>query len=659
MESALLLYLAKASVLITLFFLAYYLLLKKETFFASIRFFLLSGIITAAALPLITFTKTVWVTPEPISQTIITTTPATAITAAAPVIEDSSFEINWWYVVMAIYTMGVIFFAIRFIIDISTIVRLLHRKKAVRDGNFRMIDAKQTVSPFSFFNYIVYNSVILTPKELETIIAHEKVHSSQLHSIDMLISQLACIAMWFNPIIWMYKKQVTQNLEFIADAEAARTIDDISAYQKTLLKITLQPGCIAITNHFYQSLIKKRIVMLNKQKSKRQNLIRFAFIVPALIAFIYLYQIKVIAKEKVPAAITLTTAISEKQVLTSTDIAYGNEITYPFITAIRINKDMTNAEMKQRKQMYKDLYDADVYFENIKRNKNNEITEIKVSVKDKNHRKAYPVYEILRDGHSPIHPFNLHIERNTPEGDNIIYFSGQNTGGETTYNKPEPDEPGKTLTDYINNAVKKERKIVVINGVVQTQNNYTLSGKEIDMVELSGEEAVKKYGEAAKNGALVFTITDFDPTSTDRTTNITHTTTKTEVSNNINTSITDRVKEMNASPTRTVTQIYLRDGEGNLIANDGITKYFVINSYTTDIQLNVYKEDLAEAGITVEYSDLVRNSKGKITGIIVKLNDKKGRTSATWSSDRNKDGIPDIYIGKIKGQLTASSSKTP
>lgn len=546
----LIIYLAKANALIILFFMAYYIFLKKETFFASIRFFLLAGIVTAVLLPLFTVTKTIWITPQPLPEIINSDN---VIVQAQTITENPGFELNWWLIAIGLYLTGVVFFLGRFFSDILKISKLLISQKSFKQDSYKMINSEIVTSPFSFFNYIVYNAAVLHPEELKTIIAHEKVHSRQLHSLDMLLSQMACIFMWFNPFVWLYKKQIVQNLEFIADAEAVRAIADSKTYQKTLLKITLRPECIAITNHFYQSLIKKRIIMLNKQQSKKRSFWKFGVVLPALAAFVYLFQVEVVAHEK---QIVNYNTIKETKPVETTDPSNSN-----ISTADTIKKTKTSTIIKNQS-----------------------------------------------------------------------------------------DEKA---------AVQEKKKILVVNGVIQTTNEVHVKGKEMVVTELSGEEAVKKYGDCAKYGATEYTTTvDFEPGSTDRITSIIHTTTKTEVSNNINTSITDRVKEMNASPYRTVTQIYLRDEEGNLIANDGITKYFVISSYTTDIQLNVYKEDLAEAGITVEYSDIVRNSKGKITGIKVKLNDKKGRTSATWSSDRNKDGIPDIYIGKIKGQLTASSSKT-
>ncbi|PZR24266.1 MAG: hypothetical protein DI539_00915 [Flavobacterium psychrophilum] len=649
---SIIIYLAKASGLIAVFFTAYYLLFRKETFFIQIRFFLLTGIITAFILPLLRFTKTVWITPQPIAPVNLENFKITQ----GIVTQKPEFQFDWWQFATIIYTIGAVIFLVKFIIEIVKVNTLLKSQKYQRDHQYKIIDSEAIASPFSFFRYIAYNSRALETEELKTIIAHEKVHSRQLHSFDMILSQLSCIFLWFSPFTWLYKKQIAQNLEFIADADAVKAIDNSIEYQKTLLKITLQQECISITNHFYQSLIKKRIVMLNTKQSKKYNFLKFAAIVPAIIAFIYLYQIEVVAKERDAKIVESVNPIPVK--MQSTDeIATGSEISYPLVTAVIIDKDMTNTTMKDRKEMYKDLFDADVYFENIKRNKKNEIVEIKVSVKDKNHIKAYPVYEILSDDDKPIYPFTLNIEKESADADNVIYFTSKNGGNETiTFNKPEAGEPKKGLNDYVENAVKNEKKIVVINGVIQKEENIVFRGKkEVKIIELSGEEAVKKYGEIAKYGALEFTTSDFDPKSTDKTTIVTHTTTKTDATSDVNTSITDRVKQMNSSPYRTVTQTSLRDNDGNLISNDGKNIYFIINKTTTDIQLNSYKEDLEKAGITVVYSDVTRNSTGIITNIKISLKEGDVKSTAKLSSEGKKNGIPDIYIGRIKGQLTASS----
>ena len=350
---ALFIYIAKSGGLLILFYCAYYFLLRQETFFNSSRWFLLAGLVTSVALPLLFYTKIVWVDPQisniNYSQVYIPQN-----------IEKETFEIDWNLVSLIIYTIGFLAFMIKFTFDFYSLNSILKNKKIHQQADFKFIDVKENIAPFSYFDYIVYNSSLYTSTELESIIEHEKVHSDQNHTIDVLISRIFCVLFWFNPIIWLYKKAILQNLEFIADSEAAKKISDKKAYQYTLLKITTHESCVAITNHFYQSLIKKRIVMLNKNQSKKRNYWKYYAIIPALVAFMFVFQIKTIAQEKKEAK-----EVSEK--ISSVDV-------------YKIKKTTTDQELKVMSEKLKQNHDVDVVISDIKRNSKNELTSIKVEI---------------------------------------------------------------------------------------------------------------------------------------------------------------------------------------------------------------------------------------------------------------------------------------
>ncbi|SHH56439.1 M56 family metallopeptidase [Flavobacterium defluvii] len=354
---AILVYIAKSAGLIALFYCAYYFLLRKETFFNSNRWFLLTGLITSVLLPFIVYTKVIWVNPAPISNFNLANVNFIQKT------ESKTFEINWFYLLLAVYCIGFLILLIKFAIDYYSLNSVLKGKKVHQQADFKFIDTEEKIAPFSYFEYIVYNSSMYTPSELENIIEHEKVHSDQNHTIDVLISRAFCMIFWFNPVIWFYKKAIVQNLEFIADKEAAKKLSDKKAYQYTLLKITTHESCVAITNHFYQSLIKKRIVMLNKNQSKRRNSWKYYVVIPALAAFVLLFQIKVVAKEKQQ---TLK-EIPEK--IKSVDV-------------YKVKKSSTDAELEKIKENLKKYHNVDFEVSDVKRNSDNNLTSIKVNIKN-------------------------------------------------------------------------------------------------------------------------------------------------------------------------------------------------------------------------------------------------------------------------------------
>ncbi|WP_309640502.1 M56 family metallopeptidase [Flavobacterium sp.] len=349
-------YLLKSSGLMVMFYLAYYFLLRKETFFSSNRWFLLLGLLTSVILPLVTFEKIVLVEASPKLYAWNNNLPMATTTPT------QSFEINWYWVLAAVYALGLLVFLCQFLFDFRHLKLILKGKTVQQQADFKYIDVDEKVAPFSYFNYIVYNSTLFNETELNNILAHEKVHCEQMHSIDVLISRLFCIAFWYNPVVWFYKKAMLQNLEFIADSEALKNISDKKSYQITLLKVTTHENCVAITNPFYQSLIKKRIVMLNKNQSKKWNSWKYALIIPILIGFLLYFQVNVIAQEK--------QAPNSPSMLPLKDVA------------VVIDKNTTDDELKKESERLK-AEGISLKFSKIKRNSAGEIVSIKAVYKDK------------------------------------------------------------------------------------------------------------------------------------------------------------------------------------------------------------------------------------------------------------------------------------
>ncbi|MCV2484854.1 peptidase M56 [Flavobacterium sp. SH_e] len=385
---ALFIFILKSSGLLAMFYFAYIFLLRKETFFNSSRWFLIAGLITSVVLPFVVYTKVIWIeapptlAPDPVivrntveniptsNHDVIAYEPQYRPTTVNAV-EEESFEINWNLVLGLAYGIGFLAFMTKFALDFYSLNSVLKGKKVKQQDDFKFIDVNENIAPFSYFDYIVYNSSLYTAAELENILEHEKVHSDQKHTVDVLISRIFCILFWFNPIVWLYKKAILQNLEFIADSEAAKKISDKKAYQYTLLKITTHETCVAITNHFYQSLIKKRIVMLNKNQSNKRNYWKYSAVIPALGAFVLLFQIKTIAQEKKQDDI----AIIKRDTVKDSD------------ETIKITKNTTDKELNELPGKLKANHNLDVEISDVKRNTKEELTAIQIKVKSDSGKK--------------------------------------------------------------------------------------------------------------------------------------------------------------------------------------------------------------------------------------------------------------------------------
>ena len=346
-------YLLKSSGLIAVFYLSYYFLVQKETFFNSNRWFLLSGLFTSVLIPIFFIEKIIKIEKSVILKDKISNS-ETIIPIVTQEILDWNLFIITFYILI---TLGFVLLIIR---NLVSLYNLLKDKKIQINEQYLLVDIKEYINPFSFFKYIVFNSSLYSETELNNILKHEKVHSREKHAIDVLIAKVFCAIFWFNPFIWLYKKAILQNLEFIADQKAIENSKDKKAYQMTLLKVVSDQNCLSITNNFNQSLIKKRIVMLNKNQSQKRNSWKYATIIPVLVAFVIFFQVKVIAQEYNP------------------NLENGNFE----VTDVIFHKNASDEELKKNCEFLKK--NANVYLKvsKIKRNSKGEITSISISAND-------------------------------------------------------------------------------------------------------------------------------------------------------------------------------------------------------------------------------------------------------------------------------------
>ena len=388
-------YLLKSSGLIAMFYLAYHFLLRKETFFDSNRWFLLSGLITSLLLPLYFIKKVVYVErPKYTMEDLIAFSNQNPVTIK----EVSAVEaFDWMQLVWVSYIIIASFLVIKIILSFISLYRMLFQQQIIKKEQFKLVNLNQNIAPFSFFNYIVINPDLYTNEELQSILLHEKIHSQEKHSIDVLVAKLFCVVFWFNPFVWLYKKAILQNLEYIADQKAMHQMEDKKSYQRALLKVVTNQNCSSITNNFYQSLIKKRIVMLNKNQSHKRNSLKYVLIIPALIGFILLFQIQTIAQEK-NSVVAFASPINEVKV--------------------KIDKNSSEEKLKQEAKRLKEEHGITLKCSKVKRNSNGEITEIKVEYKDKNGNKGTSHIK----GDEPIEPFVFFKSDN-----NLLGFSKAKT----------------------------------------------------------------------------------------------------------------------------------------------------------------------------------------------------------------------------------------
>lgn len=406
----------KCAALLSAFFLGYWIFLRRETFFTSNRWYLLGGLATSLLLPLIEWKKEVIVetVPEPIPMETLSyageNVPVSYQQVLPPAELSDSFSpltmADWQVLGMYLYGFIVLALIAKLSFEFFQLHKMLWNKKSEKEEGLNFYDLKETSAPFSYFRSIVFNSNLYSCDELSDILNHERVHSRQLHSIDVLFSRIVCIVFWWNPFSWLYHKAILQNLEFIADSEAVIGQPDKRAYQYTLLRITTPSNGVSIINHFNQSLIKKRIVMLNKNQSSKWNSWKYFLILPVLGVFLLSFQVKTVAK-----------FVNKPLEVVAGAMVISDEF------KARITKNTSDEELKQFTSDAKE-HGIKLKFSKVKRNSAGLITNIKVEFKDKY-------------GKSGVQ----HVESTEPIQD-INFF--KNSDGLAGFGKAKKSENGRT-----------------------------------------------------------------------------------------------------------------------------------------------------------------------------------------------------------------------
>ena len=561
---ALIIYLLKASGVLLVFLLTYELLLKKETFFNLNRAFLLIGLVLALLLPFVVIKE--YVVLEPTNNSLI---PLSSMnTATTDVV--SGFNIGVTEIFYAIFFLGLGFMFLRFVIQLLSIGKVLRGNKLVKIHGYTLVEINKDLAPFSFFNYIFLNPQQYREEEIEAVLEHEKVHCREWHSIDVLLAQLVLIVLWINPLSWLYLRSVKQNLEFLADSRATRQVTSRRNYEYTMLKISGNLEVIPVTNNFYNSLIKKRIVMLHQSKSSRLNMLKTLVILPVLAVFLWSFNTETVYLPPETDSAIISDQFADKQSV-----------------EIKIDKNTSDEELLKIK---KDLAKKGIDFSyTVVHNEQKEIIDLEITLTNNSEKgKTFTGTSNFENDGEPIDPVVIVFDK-----DNNFFFTG-NEGDKhhvvhteksySTWVHSDDDDHqvieiqkkngkevikvnGKKVSRKELEKMEKEGKIhkshmkinvdgdddktmiiriddrtdgdydvdhdveiisadgggfVFLNGEMDDDWLILLNGKEVDMdmirdlepddVEtinvLKGESAEKKYGEKAKSGALEITTKD-------------------------------------------------------------------------------------------------------------------------------------------------------
>jgi peroxiredoxin len=345
----------KASLVLIVLLTFYKLFLEKESFFAANRIYLLGCLFLAIILPFISLPRLIEhqgviatilqpskseagvsiknaipqeendrTTPEstasapknttsyPTKNSTSTANTPTAlqqIQAVEPLASTPAKARGVTHWLMLLYYFGVAILTLKLLSQvILTVWKIYRTTDKIADAGTVLVNINGDIDPCSFFHYIFINPAGYDYETYEQIIAHEQIHVRKWHSLDLLLSEMAVIVLWFNPFVWLLRREVEKNIEFQTDAIMLReNAAAKESYQLNLLKISTYTEPLSITTNYNQSLIKKRILKMNARRSNPYGYLKYAFVLPVLFGLSLLLNEPTRGSDQIPTGFTMPT----------------------------------------------------------------------------------------------------------------------------------------------------------------------------------------------------------------------------------------------------------------------------------------------------------------------------------------------------------------
>jgi len=298
-------YFANVAISIIVFYLAYLLLFSKEKMFMFNRIYLITSMLVSFIIPLITFTEQI-VMPATAGITDIGTATTSNIPTALP--PQTIFGLTLHQLPALLFISGFIFFLTVLIIGhIKALMIIKKSSNQILYGCHVKVTQKD-IPPFTYFNKLIIPSKIINTTHIKSVLHHENIHKEEWHCIDILLMEIMFLFQWFNPFAWLMKKAVRDNLEFLTDEKVTEFIDK-QEYQLGIISLagkTTFNNFPALSN---QSQLKKRIIMMAKNKQSKFQWVKMLVIIPMLTIMTFTLsgrEVQVIYPETQMEEITIT-----------------------------------------------------------------------------------------------------------------------------------------------------------------------------------------------------------------------------------------------------------------------------------------------------------------------------------------------------------------
>ena len=335
-------YLLKLNLALIVLFGFYKLMFSGDTFFSLRRATLIGMYLVAMLVPGLNCSY--WIN-KSVGMVSMANEYAAIVLPAVTVTPGGGGSIGWETTAMTIYTMVACLLLLRFFWQLVSIVRLRNKCRTTDINGTKVYLLESDEGPFSFFNWIFINPTKHNRQETDEIMTHELAHCRQLHSVDILFTELFAIVFWANPFVWLLKREVRLNLEYLADNNVLAGGTDSKKYQYHLLGLAYRKNVATISNNFNVLPLKKRIKMMNKKRTKRIAKVKYALYIPLAAALLVVSNIETVARDIANVAKAMPMAKESVKQEKMVDLSFSNKAT----VAVESRKNVQSTEAIERK----------------------------------------------------------------------------------------------------------------------------------------------------------------------------------------------------------------------------------------------------------------------------------------------------------------------
>ncbi len=288
------LYLLKMSLCSAVLLLFYRIVLEREKMLRFNRLYLLGSLVLSLVLPLVPLeillpTPVFPHPPEAFAASGTAGMHAYTVQLLPPM--DGSGEFSWISFLGIVYLAVGAWLLVRFGKNLSMLISRIRNHAIEKHGELKLVLLDAPTVPHSFLDYVFIDKADYTNETLEReILAHERAHAQQLHSLDIVFIEFLKVIFWFNPVLHFYRNAIAMNHEFLADASVTKDMQDISYYQRLLLQKSASLAHLPFISKFNYSFIKKRFVMMHKQTSPARAVLAQGSVLPLLVIVFFAFS---------------------------------------------------------------------------------------------------------------------------------------------------------------------------------------------------------------------------------------------------------------------------------------------------------------------------------------------------------------------------------